>query len=88
MSSSPWCIPPCIRRALHPGGRDVMFNPGATRWWLALSIAVVVSAGAGAQQQPVLRLTLEDAQARALQNSHRVAEVRARASVADAPSAG
>ena len=37
-----------------------------------------------AQEQPVLTLTLAEARARALDASHRLAEVRARAAAADA----
>jgi outer membrane protein TolC len=46
--------------------------------------AIGVAAAAAAQEVPVIRLRLEEAQARAKEASHRLAEVRARESVAQA----
>jgi outer membrane protein TolC len=55
------------------------------RLLLVLLIAVFgLASGASAQDPPVLRLTLEEAQTRAREASHRLAEARARESVASA----
>jgi outer membrane protein len=48
------------------------------------TVFVGITSGAAAQNVPVLRLTLEEAQMRAREASHRLAEVRARESVAQA----
>jgi outer membrane protein len=59
-----------MRNALGAAGLAlVMLSPGAT---------------AQAQEQPLLRLTLQEAQDRAVANSHRLAEARARESMARA----
>ncbi len=51
----------------------------------AVSVAVLALTGvAQAQESPALRLTLEEAQERAVKNSHRLAEARARESMARA----
>lgn len=53
----------------------------------SLVTALIVSAmlaGPAAAQTPALRLTLEEAQTRAVQTSHRLAELRAREAAADA----
>ena len=53
------------------------------RSWLAITtFALAVAGGAQAQERPVLTLTLEAAQARAQQASHRLAEIRAREAAA------
>ena len=50
-----------------------------------LVVALLAPSGvARAQEQPVLRLTLEEAQERAVRNSHRLAEARAREAMAQA----
>jgi outer membrane protein TolC len=49
---------------------------------LVLLVAVVGLASGASAQVPVLRLTLEEAQSRAREASHRLAEARARESVA------
>ena len=51
------------------------------RWICGLALMMVFS-GVGRGQERVLRLTLEEAQARALDVSHRLAEGRARESAA------
>jgi outer membrane protein TolC len=43
-----------------------------------MAVVVLTGAGAAQAQTPALRLTLEDAQVRALEASHRLAEIRAR----------
>jgi outer membrane protein TolC len=49
-----------------------------------LLVLLACATGASAQDAPVVRLTLEEAQARAIDASHRLAEGRARQTVADA----
>ena len=51
---------------------------------IGLVLALTTAAGAGAQDAPPLRLTLDEAQARALQASHRLAAERARGAAAAA----
>lgn len=51
---------------------------------LMLGVMVAMAAGLAAAQEPSTALTLEDATARGLQNSHRLAELRARVEAADA----
>ena len=49
-----------------------------------LAIVLAVPGDAAAQEVPALRLTLEDAQSRAVEASHRLAETRAREAAARA----
>ena len=52
--------------------------------WVALALAVTCVAAVRAQDGVVLRLTLDDAVARSIQASHRLAEARAHVNVAEA----
>lgn len=64
---------------------------GPRRVMQAVATMIVACAwplSAGGQELPPVRLTLAEAQARALETSHRLAEVQARASAADAAVAG
>ena len=52
--------------------------------FVLLAIVLAVAGDAAAQEVPALRLTLEDAQSRAVEASHRLAEARAREAAAQA----
>jgi len=52
--------------------------------FVLLAIVLSVAGNAAAQEVPALRLTLEDAQSRAVEASHRLAEARAREAAAQA----
>ena len=56
----------------------------ATRLCLLCGVLLLLSGAAAAQEAAALRVSLEDAQSRAVGASHRLAEVRARAATADA----
>ena len=56
--------------------------------WVAVAWLLAAPATASAQGEPSVRLTLEEAQARALDASHRVAEMRAREAAAEAAVVG
>jgi outer membrane protein TolC len=68
--------------------QNVRCRPRLTRaagWYLVLSVVLCgIATDTAAQDVPVLRLTLEEAQMRAREASHRLAEARARAAVAQA----
>src|SRR5688572_11208058 len=71
-----------LRNCLEAGRTPVRNAAVLIVWsWIALA---GLAATADAQDIPVLRITLEDAQARAREASHRLAEARARESVAQA----
>jgi outer membrane protein TolC len=55
-------------------------------WWTILCL--VAASGAVFAQQPVLKLTLDNAIARGLENSHRLAELQARSDAAEASESG